>query len=187
MKCSGKDGQSVQHQPHRERNTHKHTHTEVSAVVCVCVCVQSQLNKSTEAMKKCRCFFLILIGLLCIANRLYKEMLQQRDILLLLLLLPRATQTWQYILIKPSKEEEGGKKRNVPRPRHLVNAVWQTQCKRSKQSEEENSSDCALCVFLLPLSRSLFPLPPPLSPSLSLLSLSSFPLLFLLPLPYIPP
>lgn len=153
--------------------------------VCVCVCVQSQLNKSTEAMKKCRCFFLILIGLLCIANRLYKEMLQQRDILLLLLLLlPRATQTWQYILIKPSKEEEETCHAHV---------IWSMPCGKRNANEASKAKKktaltllcvCSCSVFL---SLSLFPLP---HPSLHLSPCSPFlppHFSFFLPCPTSPP
>lgn len=133
------------------------------------VCVQSQLNKSTEAMKKCRCFFLILIGLLCIANRLYKEMLQQRDILLLLL--PRATQTWQYILIKPSKEEEETCHAHV---------IWSMPCGKRNANEASKAKwktaltvlcvcSCSLFLSLSLSSPSLLPSPllSPCSPSLS--------------------
>lgn len=187
MKCSWKSGQSVQHQPHRERNTHKHsdtlTHTQRYQQLCVCVCVQSQLNKSTEVMKKCRCFFLILIGLLCIANRLYKEMLQQRDILLLLLLLPRATQTWQYILIKPSKEEEETCHAHV---------IWSMPCGKRNANEASKAKRKTALTVLCVCSCSLFlshSLPPP-SPPL-LFSLPALPLpshfCFFFPCPTSPP
>lgn len=112
-------------------------------------------------MKKWHCFFLILIGLLCIANRLYNDARTAEHSSASAS--PRATQTWQYILIKPSKEE-AEKKRATPTSFGQCRVANAMQTKAAKR--KENSSDCVPSLFPPTLYFSLFvSLSPSLSPS----------------------